>query len=363
MNINTLALRRCLDINSRTLGNKIIPAFNNVLFENKGSDITITTSNQINQTRTKLTIDDIVAKDSCFQVSGNDFIQTIKLIDDEEVGLKINDKSIVISTETSKYKLPIYPGKDYPLKTPIQDSDLDLPPSLVSMIAKAAGYFNPNDIRDALRGICIKKVKDKLVVMSSKSGHIAIKMELDYDGEIITSILHGSIVAAIDMFKEAPFVKISSSSNQFQISNDDYELMGTKIDVDYPSLEKMVTPPESFCIVNKLDLSKAVKRSLIYSGGQDTKSVYFEVKEGVMQLYSEHIEIAKKSLDTLSVIKCSGDMCKIKMSGSYISTVIDTIDSEFIKMRWDDKGKPLYLSQPDDDSIITMQLPMSIQHA
>jgi len=367
MKIKTEELKRCLRINQATIGNKLIPAYNNLKISNVGVDVSIISCDGITQSRTKIVLDDLPAKDHSFQISSGSFMNTINLSDVEYIEFKVNEKSLIITAGRNKYKQPISPGKDYPMKQSlVSDEENNAPGELSNMIEKSLRFFNPNDIRYVLRGMLIRKSKDgENIQVLATNGKFGIIMSTPFMGEIEDTILDGSIGKAIGVFSTSPAITIASNKNSFSISDSSCEIVGTKLEGDYPNIDSAINPDEeSYCVVNRMDMIKSLKRASIYSENKNDGSRVITIQEdseqNIMTISSKDVETNRAAKETIDVIFSGGNKQVIHFNPKFLLAAAEAIDKDNIRLMWTESKKAMFMTPEEDMDTIAFIGPVSV---
>jgi DNA polymerase-3 subunit beta len=367
MKIKTEELKRCLRINQGTIGNKLIPAFNNLKISNVGVDVSIISSDGITQSRTKMVLEELPKDDHNFQVSSGSFINMVNLSDEEYLEFKVNEKSLVITAGRNKYKQAISSGKDYPMKQSLASGEENnAPGELSNMIEKSLRFFNPNDIRHMLRGMLIRKSKDgENIQVLATNGSFGIIMSVPFMGEIEDTVLDGSIGKAIGVFNTSPAVTIASTKNSFSISDSTCEIIGTKLEGNFPNIDAAINPDkELYCIVNRAEIIKSLKRTAIYSGSDNDGARVVKIEEnkedGSLIISSQDKETNKQARETIDVIFSGGDKEAIHFNPKFLLTAIEAIERDNIRLMWTIKQKGMFITPEEEMETIAFVSPVSV---
>ena len=355
MEINLKALLTTLEANAKVLGgNKVIPAYENLVFEIKEGKCTITSGDGKVQVTTVMFIDKTVTES--FEVYGKTFIETLKLSDSETVTLKIKDNMLLIGAGKSKYKLPITTGNNFP-RIKVEEEDVfNISNEIVTQIIKASNFDNPNDLRLALSGISIRYDKGKIFVESSDS-HKFYHGSIDSNVQIPSVILQHSIANIIDTFKGSEKLEISVSKKSTTFRNDYVEVTVLNIDEKFPDVSRFVILPETFIKVNKNLLVKSIKRAMLYSN-VTTKMIILTVKDSKLTVTSEDIDYNKQSKDEVDLIEANIDI-NIGTNGNFLLSVLSVLDAEEVKLNMDSPTTPIKINS-ENSSIICLVMPMVI---
>ncbi len=158
-----------------TASKTVFPTADGILIEAKVPDICIFTTYDLEK-GLRTTVEAKVIEEGTYIISAQKFIQTLKVMDGDEVTLTVDSKlSACISSGTSTHRMSALNGSDFP-KLPELRSQLgfQLPsPMLKKMLAKTMYAIGVNDQRPVLNGCFFRVTDDRLMLVSCDSFRLA----------------------------------------------------------------------------------------------------------------------------------------------------------------------------------------------
>ena len=158
-----------------TASKTVLPTGDGILIEAKVPDICIFTTYDLEK-GLRTTVEAKVIEEGTYIISAQKFIQTLKVMEGDEVTLTVDDKlSACISSGTSTHRMSALAGSDFP-KLPDLRSQLgfELPaPMLKKMLAKTMYAIGVNDQRPVLNGCFFRVTDERLLLVSCDSFRLA----------------------------------------------------------------------------------------------------------------------------------------------------------------------------------------------
>lgn len=158
-----------------TASKTVLPTGDGILIEAKVPDICIFTTYDLEK-GLRTTVEAKVIEEGTYIISAQKFIQTLKVMEGDEVTLTVDDKlSACISSGTSTHRMSALAGSDFP-KLPELRSQLgfELPaPMLKKMFAKTMYAIGVNDQRPVLNGCFFRVTDERLLLVSCDSFRLA----------------------------------------------------------------------------------------------------------------------------------------------------------------------------------------------
>ena len=189
-----------------TVSKTLIPTGDGILIEAKTPDICIFTTYG-GEKGIRTTVEAKVIEEGSYIINAQKFIQTLKVMEGDEVTLTVDDKlSACISSGKSTHRMSALNASDFP-KLPELQSQLgfELPSTVLkSMIGKTMYAIGINDQRPVLNGCFFRITDDSMLLVSCDSFRLAkcvIKTEVQNrndDGES----LHYSFIVPVKTINE-----------------------------------------------------------------------------------------------------------------------------------------------------------------
>jgi DNA polymerase III subunit beta len=356
MKINLKSLLQVLEVNSKCLGgNKVIPAYDEIKFEIVKGRCEIVTNNGHVQIKSFLQLSEDV--NESFTVYGKTFIDTLKLIDAEEIEIILKDKSLTLKAGKSKYSLPIGDGKMFPVLSSETTNFNTFPATICKEIPKASQFAAPNDIRVAITGISLRSVGEETHIQGA-DGHILYNspIESKIDNDVI---IQYSAASMLSIFANESNVKVGTSVKNTVFKSDSTELTIVNIDGIFPKLDQFITRGESKIKVNRVQLIKSIKRISLYSN-TTSKFIKLSINGNELKLESMDVDFSKEAVEYIDVISIGLDSIEIGFNYVKLLTGINVIESEDIFLEITEPSRPCKIYS-DFDNSIAIVMPVFIQ--
>jgi DNA polymerase-3 subunit beta len=158
-----------------TTGKSVLATGDGILIEAQMPDVCVFTTYDLEK-GLRTTVEAKVIEEGSYIINAQKFIQTLKVMEGDEVTLTVDDKlSACFSCGTSTHRMSALKGSDFP-QLPILKSELgfELPsPLLKKMIGKTMYAIGVNDQRPVLNGCYFRITGDEMLAVSCDSYKLA----------------------------------------------------------------------------------------------------------------------------------------------------------------------------------------------
>jgi DNA polymerase III subunit beta len=359
MEINLKALLTTLEANAKVLsGNKVIPAYENILFEIVEGACKITTSDGKIRVTTKMFIDKTITQS--FMIYGKTFLETLRLIDSETVILDVKDNEIIVKAGKSKYKMPSFNASNYPVSPKLENPKtvtISNAVELVSHITQCVKFVNVNDLRPALTAISLSS-KDGKILIQGSNAYIMYSGSIDNNDEITECLLYHACSNVLDSIKEEQEVSVHTSEKTVVFEGKSIEISVTLVEGKFPisSIESFLKIEGQKILLNKIQFTKQVKRALLYANNI-TKSIAFKVEDNELSIQATDIDFNKESKDVMEYTNIDSTGFKISLDGSKLLTCLNSLNDEEVIFLVKDY-KTLALVQGKESGVFTAISPV-----
>jgi DNA polymerase-3 subunit beta len=289
-----------------------------------------------------------------------------KLTDGSEVEIEYNDGTASLTSNKSKFQLPVLPVEDYPTL-----SKGDFPISfkltvgeLSRLIDKTKFAISMEETRYYLNGIFIHKHEKTLVAVATDGHRLArTTIPLPSGGEIIKGAIIPrkaifEIRKLIEDYAEDSDLSISLSDSRIKIFAGETTITSKLIDGNFPDYEKVIPVDNSnVLILDCQSLTESVDRvSTIFS--DKSKSVRMTLSPNKLTLEANSPDTGSASEEI--EINYSSDEIGIGFNARYLLDVTSQIGTGNIKIALKDSGAPALISVPDDPESLFVLMPMRV---
>lgn len=356
MKINLKSLLQVLEVNSKCLeGNKVIPAYEDIFFHIVKGRCDVITNNGYVQIKSFMQLEEDVNEQ--FTVYGKTFVDTLKLVDAEEIEIILKDKNLVLKAGKSKYSLPIGDAKSFPILQSEATNFNVFPATVCKEISKASIFVDPNDIRTAVTGISLKSVNNETHIQGANG---AVMYNATAESKIDNNvIIQYSSASILSMFANETNVNIATSQNTTVFKSDSAELTIININGNFPDLNRFITRGESKIKVNRVQLIKSIKRISLYSNNT-SKFIKMYLSGNELKLESTDVDFNKEAVEYIDAIPMGIESIEIGFNYVNLLKGVNAIESEDIYLDITQANAPCKVYS-DLDKSVAVVMPVFIQ--
>ena len=289
-------------------------------------------------------------------------LEVVRKIDAEDLEIEIIDGNFVrFFGGHAQFKIN---GMDPNNYTKINFNPLDKSFSISSgdlseIINQTIFAVSNKDTRPVLTGVNFKARENMLYCTATNSYRLSKKiypLPLDFEFELTvpSKILNEmKSYLAIETDKE---VIIGIDDRQIQFIVDDITFQSRLLEGSYPETDKLI--PKDFSstlLINKNDLLRATDRTLfIKTDNLINNRLQCSKDEIILSNRNQEIGEVEEPL----VGTYEGDDLDICYSANYIIDALRVLKSNEVKISFTSQLKPFIITDPDDDSVIELVLPL-----
>ncbi len=230
----------------------IIESLNGIKIEAKGSTLTFVTSKT--ELAIEYKVDNVdITKDGAIVVTGNQFINIVKKLADQDSVISIHTESnlVILQTETSKVSLITLDVTDYPeINFDCKDENVTLEKSVLQTAYNKTKYsIATNTAKVILTAINLNFSPQSLIAASTDSNRMAY-VTLDPIPGLnlnmnISKGLYQDIMKVLDLIADKT-ITMYKNNKQLQIEANNLRLKGRLIDGDYPQVKQLLNIKSNF---------------------------------------------------------------------------------------------------------------------
>jgi len=368
LKINQKILLEHLNYVIRGISTKnLIPILNCIKFELTEEGLYLLSTDNELAIKTFITKEKIDTIDTLGEmvISGRYIYDIIRKLNNELIDIEeIIDSQVLITTETSSFKLNCNNVKEFP------EIDLEFTQSPIlinervfkTTINQTIFATSAQESRPILTGINFKVNKDIMEVTATDSYRLS-KKRIILDEEISDNI---DIIIPNRNLSE--IIKLMSDDDNniemhifankviFKINN--LIVMTRLINGNYPDTNKLI--PDSFELKIKINLENfygAIDRASLLTNVEDKNIIKLETKNDFMILSSNIPEIGNVE-EKIKIEKNNEKEIKISFSSKYMMDAIKTFDSEEVELSFNGEIKPIILNYVDNEDLTQLILPI-----
>ena len=318
-----------------------------ILIEAKKPDVCIFTTYD-HEKGLRTNVDAEVLEDGTYIISASKFIQTLKVMEGDEVTLTVDSKlSACISSGTSTHKMTALNGADFP-KLPELRSQLgfSLPSvTLKNMLSKTMYAIGVNDTRPVLNGCFFRVTDDRLMLVSCDSFRLAkcaLYTEVENkndDGER----LHYSFIMPVrtvnELYKLLPDdedfnIRIYMMRKHMVLIIGDLTFFSSLIEGEYIDFDRIIVKNHRISVeLDRASLISSLERAALVTEERVAGSVRSHVK---LDICANTLKISANSSTGSTYdevfVKHEGDDLVIAFNNRYLIDSLRACNSEKIKI-------------------------------
>lgn len=352
----------------RGISNKnLIPILNCIKFElNEDGLYLISTDNEL-AIKTFIPATDIEKIDILgdLLISGRFIYDIVRKLNNEIINIEeIIDSQVLITTETSSFKLNCNEINEYP------DVDLEFTgePILIdskvfkTTINQTIFATSTQESRPVLTGINFKINENIMEVTATDSYRLSkkrITLDNSIDNNVDIIIPNKNLNEIIKLIPDDETkleLHVFANKVIFKINN--LLVMTRLLNGNYPDTNKLI--PETYELIVKLNLNNfysAIDRASLLTSVEEKNTINLEIKKDVMTISSNIPEIGNVE-EKIKISKNIDKDIKISFSSNYMMDAIKTFDSEEIEISFNGEIRPIILKYIDNNDLIQLILPI-----
>lgn len=368
LKINQKILLEHLNYVIRGISTKnLIPILNCIKFELTEEGLYLLSTDNELAIKTFITKEKIDTIDTLGEmvISGRYIYDIIRKLNNELIDIEeIIDSQVLITTETSSFKLNCNNVKEFP------EIDLEFTQSPIlinervfkTTINQTIFATSAQESRPILTGINFKVNKDIMEVTATDSYRLSkkrIKLDEDIADNIDIIIPNRNLSEIIKLMSDDENnieMHIFANKVIFKINN--LIIMTRLINGNYPDTNKLI--PDNFELKIKINLENfygAIDRASLLTNVEDKNIIKLETKNDFMILSSNIPEIGNVE-EKIKIEKNNEKEIKISFSSKYMMDAIKTFDSEEVELSFNGEIKPIILNYVDNEDLTQLILPI-----
>ncbi len=346
-----------------------IPVLENVLLElqdNKlkltGTDLEICISTELPVTGTM---------DGACAVPAKSLNEILRELPEIPINIQLEENNkVTLRTRNGVYKLSAQPKEEFP-SIDIEESEGEIQIEkaiLARMVNKTIFAASTDELRATLMGVYFQLMAEEMRCVAT-DGHRLVKIENNkvqspnFQKNVIVPIKALSLILKnIESDDEGKNMKIAFGENHILFRFDETFIYSKIIEGQYPKYENVIPKDnDKRLVVNKDDLSAAVKRVAIFSNTYNHQ-VKFSIQENSLKVSSEDIEYGGEGIEEIP-IKYNNEAMEIGYNGLYILELIRHIDTDEVSFLLKDAVSAAVvtpMTQKENENLMMLIMPIRL---
>lgn len=293
----------------------------------------------------------------------NKFVQRTK---GDTLDIDVEESTVRISHSKGKAEFQSQEAKEFPsFRMPdIETTEITVPTSLLTdAIAKGKGFVSTEALRPQMTAIYVY-VKDGEFGYCATDTHKLIHGHQAYDLPDTTDV-HWLVMpsvfnAILTVCKtaETAVIQITESNVQYNIGS--FRIQTVQAKGAYPAFQRVI--PQDWrmeCAVDKADLLESLGRVALFC--DSSECVRVDVSRMDMTLTVDNLDYGKKSTESIPHNGCDGEI-RIGLNVAYFQAALGAFNQGEILLRMTEPSRPVVFAQRDNENVISLTMPMSIQN-
>jgi len=320
-----------------------IPALNNVLFNLKGNDLTLSATDLEISLSTKIDVNG--SQDGQAVILARKLHEIIRELPDIQVTVSVSeDRRVEISCERGSYHLSGDDVEDFPMLPTIDGgSEVTLSAAkLHRMIGKSMFAVSKDELQPALTGILFE-IRPEESRCVSTDGYRLVKIidkSFRFKGEQHNFIVPYKAMNLLHrLLEEEKELKIQFDENHLIFQMSDTELITRLIEGKYPRYEAAI--PSASQNILKVDLEAlraTVRRASIFADSL-SRQVRFKLSENALEVMAEDMEVGGSAKENLAV-DYKGDELQVGYNATYVLDALKQLDTDEVIFEVGSAGTP-----------------------
>lgn len=310
----------------------IIPINSSLLFDIKGSIMSVTGTNNETQCRAFLSCESESTFSFCCPASL--MVESLKLMSTDDISIELQEGRILMKNGRDKYTIPIYPAEDFNVLRIKGDIEKVILPIdvFVESIRKCTYFIDPTHYVEALHGASIKVIGQNMIIAASNGNNVfRTFFKVDNPSNVDIDIL-ASIDFCYSLSKTNPQGELSlcAAEGKVMINNDEIRLTGITKNGGFPNIDRFWKNkcPDGIKI-NTNNLKNAIAKIKLYVV-DGSGIVRFDFSKDEVKITGDYEEYGKGGIIEMM---CYNEIDKhTGFNATSIGTVVSLIDSPDLMM-------------------------------
>ncbi len=343
-----------------------LPALSGICIEVKNNQMILTGSDSNISIRTTIVpgeINNLVIKENgSIIIEAKYLLEIVRKMDCPSLNFELIDYSLVcISNEKGKFNLNGIQANEYP------NIDFDCPQTHISLksgqlkaiVNQTAFACSDKDTRPVLNGVNFKAHGTNLSCSGTDSYRLARKnIELSESNDFDITIPNKSLVEVVRSFADDETdVDLFIDRKKVQFVFDKTIFQTRLIDGIFPDIDRIIP---SNCIatliVDAKELSSVIDRTN-FIRNEKIHLIKLECSKDEVHIKTNSSEIGNSD-EILTTCQYDGDDIRLSCNGTYMLEAVKAINGTKAKLEFSGLMKPIKITNPDDDSIIMIVVPI-----
>jgi DNA polymerase-3 subunit beta len=362
-------LQHLLTVNGAIMSKPLIPILENFLFDIKGNQLTIYSTDLETSMTTTLTVES--KDDMRVAVPSKMVIDILRSLPEQPVTFNVDPAThgIEVVNNNGRYKMAGQDGIDYPsLPEKSGDSSFTVPANvLLRAISKTLFAAGSDELRLNLTGLFVEMKGDSVNFVATDANKLVRFTRHD----VRPGVEHNFIIPKkpLNLLKtalpndETPVIVDYNNTNVF-FSFGDTQLICRLLDERYPEYGAVIPEQNPHVLtISRMDFLSSINRISIFAS-KTTHQVRLKIMGSELTISAEDIEMANEAQE---VVHCEydGDDMEIGFNAKFLKEMLAALDSDTVQLKLSQPNRAGLILPTDNDSeenITMLIMPMMLNN-
>jgi len=336
--IPCVELKRCLQHITGVIPSKTtLPALNQILLQAKNGTLTITATDL--EISIKITVQASVETEGSITITGRLLYDFVREIPDAPLQFSVEDKSIHIQYPRGKYT---FFGQD-PLEYP-QLPEIEKKQSLTinkralfRHLDKVIFAVAVEELRPALTGVLFQ-IRQKEYRLVSTDGHRLVKIiNTNFSApedipDVIIPVKALNLLLKVFGDGEGE-INLSFAQRYVLFESENAAISATLIEGKFPEYERVIpTNEHKQLIINREQFNSSLRAASVVAH-HINQQIKLSIQSDKVNIFAQDMDLGE-GVETVEA-EYTGDPIEIGFSASYLLAILNHIDTEHVKLRFD----------------------------
>ncbi len=344
-----------------------LPILDNYLFDIKGNDLYISASDLETSIITKITINS--EENGSISVP-KEITDILKTFPDVPLNFNINFETneIGISSDEGKYKLPGYPGDEYPKFPQLENSSnlLISSKNLYNAITKTLFAVSTDEMRPVMNGVYFYFTSEGAIFVATDAHKLVKYKRTDTkieEGEVNFIVPPKPLNILKNLISSEDInINVEYNEKNVMFSFGDTKIVSKLIEGRYPNYEAVIPYDNSkILIIDRISFLNSIKR-IINFANKVTYQVRLTISGSEINISSEDLDASTTAKERLTC-QYDGEDLEIGFNARFIVEMLSNINTENITIKFSEPNRAGIISPSDGDSeeeIIMLIMPVMV---
>ena len=351
-----------------------LPILDNFLFDIKGDELTITSSDLETTLITKQELENVDGEGR-IAIEAKRLTDILKEFPEQPLTFEIDEEKMQVDilSENGKFSIPAIPDDgDFPEPAGLEEDKTTTfeikSRSLQKGINKTIFATSDDELRPVMNGIFIELREEEMIFVASDSHKLVRYKRLEVKSEKEASFIlpkkPADLMKNILSKKEEEMVTVSFDEKNAVFKFSDYKLICRLIEGDYPNYESVIPfdNPNKLS-VDRTDFYNTIKRVAVFSN-EASRLVKFELKPNQITVSAQDIDFSISAFERITC-QFEGEDMKIGFKSSFFQDILYNLSADDIIIEMSDPAKAaiiLPLTKEDEyEEELMLIMPMRIE--